>query len=128
MASHPKEKEGIIASQGTCVPWLIFSFTYDMCIEWILLCDMISHMGRVGVRTKDGKLHVVKDTVVVELQGDDGSLIALIYMDAATSRAKLAFPGDKEFARYKRLFSKQEGKIVAVNMDRNDRKRQNWQL
>ena len=85
-------------------------------------------MGNVNIRDKEGRLYRLKGALCLEICDSEDSLLAVLLLeDNSMSRVKLVYPGDVEFARYKRIFSKKEGKLVAVNTSRTERKKAKWQ-
>jgi hypothetical protein len=85
-------------------------------------------MGNVNIRDKEGRLYRLKGALCLEICDSEDSLLAVLLLeDGGMSRVKLVYPGDVEFARYKRIFAKKEGRLVAVNSDRTERKKAKWQ-
>lgn len=94
---------------------------------WFALCIMLS-MGVVNIRDTKGKLYSLKGALFVELCDSDGNLVAVMSLeDKGMTKVKVAYPGDVEFARYKRIFAKQEGALLAVNTSWQERKKAKWQ-
>lgn len=85
-------------------------------------------MGKVNIRDKSGKLYSLNGALFLELCSGDGKLQAIMHIDdGPMTKVKIAYPGDAEFARYKKIFGKEEGKLIGVNLSWADRKKLKWQ-
>jgi hypothetical protein len=88
----------------------------------------MSGMGNINIRDKDGRVFRLKGALCIEICDSEDALLAVMTLDdKGMQRVRIAYPGDVEFARYKRIFAKQEGKLIAVGTSWKERKKAKWQ-
>jgi hypothetical protein len=89
---------------------------------------IMQHMGNINIRDNEGRVFRLKGALCIEICDSEDALLAVMTLeDRGMQRVKLVYPGDVEFARYKRIFAKQEGKLVAVRTNWQERKKAKWQ-
>lgn len=85
-------------------------------------------MGNINIRDNEGRVFRLKGALCIEICDSEDALLAVMTLeDRGMQRVKLVYPGDVEFARYKRIFAKKEGQLVAVRTNWQERKKAKWQ-
>lgn len=89
---------------------------------------IMHRMGNINIRDNEGRVFRLKGALCIEICDSEDALLAVMTLDdKGMQRVRIAYPGDVEFARYKRIFAKQEGKLIAVGTSWKERKKAKWQ-
>lgn len=81
-------------------------------------------MAKIVLRSDEDKVIVAKNIAFIEVRTNDNRLAGVLFVNEESSRLKVFYPGDIEFARYSKIFNVDAAKSIHVNCDWSERKKE----